>query len=104
VRPHPVVGPHAEETTKGGSGIRWAETWPGIRYCRSVAIRTLLEVSRGGNCATDGIELFRLRGALSLCRAAIEQFRQLGKIDCHLPRLVHGQKTVCPAVFGSARP
>src|SRR5258708_2883916 len=31
-------------------------------------------------------------GALSLCRAAIEQFRQPREIDCHLSRLVHRQK------------
>src|SRR5258708_21772769 len=28
----------------------------------------------------------------SLCRAAIEQFRQLGEIDCHLPCLVNRQE------------
>jgi hypothetical protein len=35
---------------------------------------------------------FRLRGALSLCRAAIEQFRQPCEIDCHLSRLVYRQE------------
>ena len=38
-------------------GIPWAEKWPAIRVCRSVAIRTLPVVT-GGGCRATEIEPF----------------------------------------------
>src|SRR5258708_12388943 len=42
-----------------------------------------------GCCNSDTLPKSR---SLSLRTAAIEQLRQLGKIDRHLPRLIRGQK------------
>src|SRR5258708_37680040 len=50
--PSAAVGPHVEGTTQGPSGIPWAEKWPAIRYCVSVAIQTLLAASGVGHCGT----------------------------------------------------
>jgi len=60
---HHRLGPHAEGTTQGPSGIPWAEKRPAIRYCGSVAIRTLLAASGGGHRATGPDRTFcRLLG------------------------------------------
>ncbi len=48
VRRSSRVGPHAEDMTRALLGIPWAEKWPAMRYCGSVAIRTLPAVSGGG--------------------------------------------------------
>src|SRR5467141_55751 len=48
-----------EDMTHSRSGIPWAEKWPVIRSCRSVAIRTLLEVIGGGYRATAGVQTRR---------------------------------------------
>jgi hypothetical protein len=44
--------PHAGDMAPAPLGIPWAEKWLAIRSCGSVAIRTLLAVSGGGNRAT----------------------------------------------------
>ncbi len=53
-------------TTKGRSGVPWAEKWPEIRSCRSVAILTLLEVIGGGQrvriCDDDRARGHKLAG------------------------------------------
>jgi hypothetical protein len=46
-----------EGMTQSRSGIPWAEKWPVIRSCRSVAIRILPVVSSGGCRATTGSNL-----------------------------------------------
>src|SRR5260370_35614948 len=61
--------------TQGRSGALWAENGHNMNIT--------------GCCNSDTLPKPR---SLSLRTAAIEQFRQLGEIDCHLPRLIRGQK------------
>ncbi len=56
--------PHAGDTTQGRSDIPWAEKWPAMRYCGSVAIWTLLAATGRGHSATAQIEPFAAHSVL----------------------------------------